>query len=94
MTMSYVYLYLLIGLFVIVLQRYMASRSNSDNDTASHLRNLTQKMADQARYPNGLPIHLRLADVLGTFFGFVVGLFIWPVIVYRLLCQGRPKRNK
>lgn len=92
--MTYVVGYLAVGLAVVLLQRWVARTSPTLQDNVSEMVDLARRQVESAQYPDGVPLSVSMPRVIGESLGFIIGVFCWPVVMFRFIQRLRDESNQ
>jgi hypothetical protein len=77
--------YLVLGLAVVFLQRWVARANPSLQDKVSEMEAVARRHIESAQYPDGVPLSVSSPRIIGDALGFIIGVVAWPVVAFRLL---------
>lgn len=83
--MTYAIGYLVAGLAVVFLQRWVARANPSLQDKVSEMRIVARRHIESVQYPDGVPLSVSSPRIIGEALGFIIGVFAWPVVAFGLI---------
>ena len=83
--MTYVVGYLIVGLGVVFLHRWVTRLYPSLHDKVSEMETVGKRHVETVLYPDGVPLSVLMPRVIGVALAFILGIIVWPVVAFRVI---------
>lgn len=90
--MIYFLLYCIVGILLMILQQWISRQPPTLLDMVAQMEAYATRVIEKDQYPDGVPVLVSSARIIGESLAKIIGVLCWPVIAFNLLIRLKESR--